>query len=636
MSEKEILFELQGDKKVKVEENFSLKIKSFWKNLFKIKDNKLKAYIDKLGLRFTSIFSKKSLKELEKEAEAKRLVDKIKEEHSSLIERIKNAKTEDEINYIVNKFDATKQNALNEMNELLKSDEIKDKDEIRIPLENAIKEAEKELENAKNKAMDKVVKENKKETSSVKTIRSVFKSPGTPKTQVMPTVDDDAPTAIPEIDPSQDEKIDEPEPSTVSAIPVTFSEQDLPEEEGTSETDIEEEQEAAEIEETTNEIETTVESEEKNTTRIINGTNAIDLMGCTDWYDYVEKFFAQSGIGMENVHDFYKDIDKGLYPIGFLNKKEFAVEKQKLEDEIEYKKLEAERSKTEKRLREIEEKQAEVREENTELKAIMSNISTKNAAQRKEIIALKQAIVDKDSQIENQKSEIAQLKGQLAASEEVAKKAQAKSYEDRKLYEEVEKKNAALAEEIKEMKKIAAENEKMAGEATRKAEKLQREINKKISAAVEQIKGLSRPDDDDIDKAIIRDLEEKFNKEINIEKKEEKKPKHKATKDETKEEKKETTVVEEPKHEEIKEPAPEPEIEITAEEPQTIGFSKTPDSEYQGVVTQEPDGHISIDFTPDDDIKSKKEELEATRADLVSAIEKEAEEYSDSEGTKTR
>lgn len=33
MNEKEKYFNLQGDKKVKVEENFATKIKSFWKNL---------------------------------------------------------------------------------------------------------------------------------------------------------------------------------------------------------------------------------------------------------------------------------------------------------------------------------------------------------------------------------------------------------------------------------------------------------------------------------------------------------------------------------------------------------------------------------------------------------------------------
>ena len=33
MNEKERLFNLQGDKKEKVEENFATKIKSFWKNI---------------------------------------------------------------------------------------------------------------------------------------------------------------------------------------------------------------------------------------------------------------------------------------------------------------------------------------------------------------------------------------------------------------------------------------------------------------------------------------------------------------------------------------------------------------------------------------------------------------------------
>ena len=35
MNKKEKIFDLQGDKKVKVEENFALKIKSFWKNLIR-------------------------------------------------------------------------------------------------------------------------------------------------------------------------------------------------------------------------------------------------------------------------------------------------------------------------------------------------------------------------------------------------------------------------------------------------------------------------------------------------------------------------------------------------------------------------------------------------------------------------
>ena len=92
-----------------------------------------------------------------------------------------------------------------------------------------------------------------------------------------------------------------------------------------------------------------------------------------------------------------------------------------------------------------------------------------------------------------------------------------------------------------------------------------------------------------------------------------------------------------PKPEETKEPVFEPEKELeTVEEPQVIGVSTTPDVEFQGTVTQDKDGHINFETKPLKEIEAEKADLEAKKADLVSQIEKEAEENTNSEGTKTR
>lgn len=596
-------------------------------------NDKKESFIDKLGLKFKSIFSNKTIDELKKEAEGKEIVDKMNEEHSKLLERLnKEELTREEIDSIITEYEVAKQNALSDMDELLKSDIIKDKEEMKEQLDNAIKESDERIEAAKNKAMERVNKLENKEDSSVKPVLPVYKAERTPiKAQTLTAVEDDAPTAIPEQEPEVDLKVAEPEleiqetPLDEPAPEIAAQDITVPEMEEPNKPEIEEPYDLPELEKTKEMP--AVDTGEKNIRFERNGSNRIDIRDCSDWYDYVEKFFVQSGIGIENVHNFYKDIDRKLYPIGFLSKEEFAVEKQKVEDEIEYKKLQTERAKIEKRLRELDEKYTEAREEIIELEAKMSKISTL----RRENNSLKEIIVEKESQIKDKESENTRLKGQVKATQEIADKAQAKSYEDRKLYEEVEKENSILAEEIKKLKKQAAESEKTAGEATRKAEELQKEVNKKISAAVEQIKGLSRPDDDDIDKAIIRDLEEKFNKQIETEEKEQKKsPKHFAKAKEKhmdpKEEKKIAPVIDLPKSEETKKQ--EPEIEITEVEPQIIEpTTLSPEVQEEQTVT---------DFKQDDELKTQIEDLEAKKADLIEKIKEEAGENNNSEGTKTR
>ena len=112
-------------------------------------------------------------------------------------------------------------------------------------------------------------------------------------------------------------------------------------------------------------------------------------------------------------------------------------------------------------------------------------------------------MVDADSKIADLERENKSLNEQLAAAQETAKRAQARSYEDRKTLSEMEK-------EIEELKKHAAKLEKELEASKQDTTKLRKEleetkarISENTQAALDRIKELRTPEDDDIEKTAL-------------------------------------------------------------------------------------------------------------------------------------
>lgn len=661
MNEKDKYFNLQGDKKVKVEEVFASKIKSFWKDLIGKKDNKRIGFLKKIGARAMAKYSNKSVEELLEE-DIKNEIQSGNEANrfNELIEKLKTeVLTEEEIDKIVNECKKIRENGFVQITNLLGDKEIAKelKSDLKQERVDNFAKLTDIIREAKNIAMSKIAKEEEK-TEDVPPFQTFGVEPA--KTQTMTAVPDDAPTAIPVKEPEEDMELEEPEVEMPELEEPDLEEEAKPEE--TTEQEIKDSEDIASEPEIDEENKEEAELEEPVVSEGIDITdemtsNTIDLSDLTQFFDYSEYLTAyrQDRIDIKDVDKFYNDLFSGNIPNDLLDKEAFKTVKQRQEDEIEYKKLEAERAETEKRLKEIEEKQAALSEEHAELQTRFADRDAKLAALRKDNVSLKQELVDKDGQLKDRKQEINGLQGQLTTAQEVAKKAQAKSYEDRKALSEIEKELAKEKAHAKELEYKLRTSEKEAAETKRELEATRARISENTEAALKQINSLRTPSDDDLENTAL-DWAEKQIKELPNEKEgkkgpkhfAEKKSKHMAPKEETKEEVKEPEIKAEeakdtpsfelPEPVEIKEPVfePEKELETTQDEPKIIGLSTTPDSELQGVVTQDNEGHVDIDFKPLDELKAQREDLEATRADLVSAIEQEAAEPTNSEEPKTR
>lgn len=642
---------LNGDKKVKVGTGFVERIKNFWKKVSKHEEKeKTMNALEKIGVKITSFVTGKSQEQILNEKKANEIIDNLNKEFSSLIERLEEEQlTEEEINSIVSKCEEMRKKALEDFDKILNSGDLDDMEEIKalrditFEKENLIKEAKenalsnmiKQEEVSVNKDTDSSI-DNQEEKTDGTVLPPIMSFGGEQaKTQPMTAVPDNAPTAIPVKKPELDMELDEPE--------IDFPE--LPQEDSEpqiEETNLDSNMEEPEVEEDNEpKVEPSIEDEEPVVSEGVDITsemtnNSVDLSDLTQFATYSDyrTAYRQARIDIKDVDRFYNDLEEGNYPSDFLDKRTFAIEKQRMEDEKEYKKLEAERAETEKRLREIEEKQAALSEEHTELQARFNDRDAKLAALRKNNVSLKQELVDKNEQIKDKNQEINGLQGQLTAAQEVAKKAQAQSYEDRERISEIEKKLDEERAHVKELKQELEMSKGREAEINKKLEETTAKINKNIELAKKQISSLN--DHDDIEKTAL-EWSITGPKESEKEEKKgpkhfaEKKPKNKTTKEDIKVETKETE-----KKSEEKQPAPIFEIPKPAEEPKVIAVSATPDPELQGVVMQDTDGHVKVDFKPLEEIAAEKKELEATRADLVSAIEKEAEEMVGSNEGKTR
>ena len=626
---------LNGDRKVKVEKGFVSKIKSFWKNIFKKKENKkTMGALEKLGVKIESIIKRKPEEEIIAERQAVKEIKKFDEEFESLINKLETQNlTEEEIDEIVARCEEMKQEKINEFDELL--DYTENKQKLKIEKDDYMKNSARMIREAAIIARGNMIKEENQDEE----IQPYATSGG--DTYGMPLPIDDNKTITPDIESPLDMELDEPELDEPDLeVPIISNENEEPE-----------------MDNKEDELEEPTTSEGIDITDEITN-DSIDLSDLTQFATYSDYRIAycQTRIDEKDIHRFYNDLFANNYPSDFLDERSFAIEKQRQEDEIEYKKLEAERAEAEKQLREIEEKQAALSEEHAELQARFNDRDARLSALRKDNVSLKQKLVDKEGQIKDKEQEISGLQGQLTAAQEVAKKAQAQSYKDRKSLSDIEKELNKERAHAKELAVKLQTSEKEAAETKKELEATRARISENTEAALKQINSLRTPSDDDIEKTAL-DWAEKQIKETPKEKEEkkgpkhfaEKKPKHVAPKEETKvettesekkaEEKKETPSVEEPKPVIIKGQGietPKEFAETTIEEPQVIGVSTTPDVEFQGVVTQDKDGHVNFETKPLTELQTEKADLEAKKADLIDAINKEAEGINNSEGTKTR
>ncbi|MBR2707996.1 MAG: hypothetical protein IKE90_01020 [Bacilli bacterium] len=618
-----INFSQIGDRKVKVEIGFKEKIKNFFKNFLNHEEKeKTMGVLSRLGVKITSFFTGKTEEQILAEKEADKILKERNEQLDSLIRRLENEElTAEEIDEIVKECEEIKNKRLEEYDELIrnytsvmdKDDTAEEKENYKINTERIINEAaiiarEKINDNMIPEVVESSYEDNSKDDQAtivgdINDYQNPFEL-GKNIELDEPDLDDDI---IPEeTNDSKDE---------VTVEPVEEPEIELPKDEAVEEK-VEEENEPV----VSKGIDITDEMAEEKV--------EIKLEQCTDWYDYVKKYFEQSKIDIKDVHAFYREIDQGNYPLDFYDKETFAIEKQRLEDERELEKVEREKTKTEKRLREIEEQQAALSEEHAELQARYTDQQSKSASLRKSNVSLKQELVDKNVEIRDKEQEISGLQGQLATSQRVAKKAQAQSYKDREKLSEVEK-------ELEKQKKHAEKLERELKTSKDREEEIRRELeatNARISAnteaALKQINSLR--DHDDIEKKALS-----WAITGNQKKEEKKGPKHFAEK---------KTDNETPKEETKKEPEKTitpivvlPKVKKEApKEKKVIAISNTPNPDLQGVVLQDSEGHIEYSPRSMGEIKEEREKLEAAKSDIVKAIEKEAEGNTNSNDTKTR
>ena len=590
--------------------------------LDKIVNNKILNAFKKLTVKLTSFFTGKTEEQILAEKEADKILKERNEQLDNLIRRLENEElTAEEIDEIVKECEEIKNKRLEEYDELIrnytsvmdKDDTAEEKENYKINTERIINEAaiiarEKINDNMIPEVVESSYEDNSKDDQAtivgdINDYQNPFEL-GKDIELDEPDLDDDI---IPEeTNDSKDE---------VTVEPVEEPEIELPKDEAVEEK-VEEENEPV----VSKGIDITDEMAEEKV--------EIKLEQCTDWYDYVKKYFEQSKIDIKDVHTFYREIDQGNYPLDFYDKETFAIEKQRLEDERELEKVEREKTETEKRLREIEEQQAALSEEHAELQARYTDQQSKSASLRKSNVSLKQELVDKNVEIRDKEQEISGLQGQLATSQKVAKKAQAQSYKDREKLSEVEK-------ELEKQKKHAEKLERELKTSKDREEEIRRELeatNARISAnteaALKQINSLR--DHDDIEKKALS-----WAITGNQKKEEKKGPKHfaekktdnEAPKEETKKEPEKTItpIVVLPK---VKKEAPK--------EKKVIAISNTPNPDLQGVVLQDSEGHIEYSPRSMGEIKEEREKLEAAKSDIVKAIEKEAEGNTNSNDTKTR
>lgn len=465
---KEIL--LNGDKKVKVEKGFVEKIRSFWKRIFQHKENqKTMGLLERIGVKIKKfITDKQNKKELKEEIN---LIKNNIEELSSLIEKLKTKEQKEEINNIVDEFEEKKQSILNRLDEMLESDEIEGKDKIEALRKKAL-ENESLIQKAKNAAMSKIKKQKTDDT-----VKGVIKQVKVVKpsnlVQTMSSIEDDAPTSVPTVEPQVEEKTKDP---------------DIAGQDGKKKIEVEKDMENEK------KLPITPKKEE---------IDSIDLSDLTQFLSYTDYLTAyrQARIDDKDSDKFYADVYNKNLPSDLLDEISFIKEKKRQEEELKQRKIETRKAEVEKKLAEEKAKHAEASEKVAELQSSIKLSEEKLKTERKKVVELEQEKVDAESKIADLERENANLNEQLVAAQEVAKKAQTQSYNDREKLAETEKELAHNREELERLKQELQESKGREAEINKKLEETNAKINKNIELAKKQISSLK--DYDDLEKTAL-------------------------------------------------------------------------------------------------------------------------------------
>ena len=264
-------------------------------------------------------------------------------------------------------------------------------------------------------------------------------------------------------------------------------------------------------EEETNDAEPEVTEETPEQSYVINDqttsndkdtANLDDLTGFTTYSEYLTAY-RQARIDQKDADRFYTDYISGNLPSDLLDEKTFREERQRMLDEIEHRKLEAERAETEKRLREAEERHATASEEREELKTRLEARDAQLSASRKDNVDLRKQLVDRDRTIEGQSRDIADLRGQLEKSQEVAREAQAAQYDAVEAFHRLEKEIAKDRKRVAELERELANTKEEAAEAKEELRQTNERIAENTEAALKQINSLRTENDSDIEKAAL-------------------------------------------------------------------------------------------------------------------------------------
>ena len=251
-------------------------------------------------------------------------------------------------------------------------------------------------------------------------------------------------------------------------------------------------------------LEKSVESNGIDITNIIKTTN-INLNDLTQFEDYIDYVLAykEKNIAAKDSDKFWTDFHKQNLPTDLLDEKEFIEERRRQEEQKIQREIELKLAETEKKLSEVRgQLSATERKANTLASNNKENeAALKNATQDK--ILLEQQMVDAKSEIADLERENSSLNNQLSVAQEVAKKAQARSYEDRKTLSTMEKEIDKLKKHAAELEKELATSKQESAEVRKELEATKARIRENANAALERIESLRTPEDDDIEKTAL-------------------------------------------------------------------------------------------------------------------------------------
>ena len=314
---------------------------------------------------------------------------------------------------------------------------------------------------------------------------------------VMPEVEDTIPTIEPEVEVSKEETVEQ-EP-TETQISTESDEEEVS-------TDVpEQEFEDEEIEEPDVQMDT----KENHSSNIILS----DLTQFISYTDYLTAY-RQARINDKDVDRFWADLYNNNLPSDLLDEKAFIKERKRQEDEKEQRKIETKKAEIEKKLAEERAKHAAASEKVAELQTSIEATEAKLKTQREEAVSLKQQMVDANSKISDLERENRNLSEQLEAAQETAKKAQARSYKDRKTLSAMEKEIEMLKRQTSELEAKLKASKDDSDKLRRELEETKARISKNAQEALDRIKELRTPEDDDIEKTAPDWTEKKLKEDI--------------------------------------------------------------------------------------------------------------------------